>query len=70
MTIRNEGLHHNVDYTPYEGLEVQGWPVKVLSRGDVIVEDGLLRGQPGRGRFLEQATSSAWRPKEGGLSWT
>jgi dihydropyrimidinase len=70
VKIRNEILHHNVDYTPYEGLEVQGWPVKVLSRGEVIVEDSLLRGQPGRGRFLEQATSSAWRPKEGGLSWT
>ena len=26
VTIPNEDLHHNVDYTPYEGMEVTGWP--------------------------------------------
>lgn len=60
VTITNELLHHNVDYTPYEGLSVQGWPETVLSRGDVVVADGRLHAEPGRGRFLEQKTSSAW----------
>jgi len=69
VTIRNEMLHHNVDYTPFEGLEVQGWPETVLSRGEVIVEAGSLQVAPGRGRFLEQKTSSAFRPK-GAPSWT
>jgi dihydropyrimidinase len=61
VTIRNDDLHHNVDYTPYEGLEIQGWPETVMSRGEIIVEGGALKGRPGRGRFLEQKTSSAWR---------
>ena len=70
VTIRNAGLHHNVDYTPFEGLDVQGWPETVLSRGEIVVADGALRGRPGRGRFLEQATSSAWRSKPGAGAWT
>jgi dihydropyrimidinase len=70
VTIRNENLHHNVDYTPFEGMEVQGWPETVLSRGEVVVEAGKLLGAPGRGRYLEQKTSSAFRPQAGTPSWT
>jgi dihydropyrimidinase len=70
VTIRNENLHHNVDYTPFEGLEVQGWPETVLSRGEIIVEAGRLMAEPGRGRFLEQKTSAAFRRKDGAPSWT
>jgi len=51
VTLAAETLHHNVDYTPYEGWEVQGYPVTVLSRGEVIVRDGQFVGAPGRGRF-------------------
>lgn len=64
VTIRNSLLHHNVDYTPFEGMEVQGWPDTVVSRGEVIVEGNELKAQPGRGRFLSQETSSAWKTRE------
>ncbi|MDQ0390420.1 dihydropyrimidinase [Labrys monachus] len=64
VTITNDILHHNVDYTPFEGLEVQGWPETVISRGEIIVDKGELKGKPGRGRFLEQDTSSAWKKRE------
>jgi dihydropyrimidinase len=70
LTLTNDLLHHNVDYTPFEGLEIQGWPETVLSRGDIVVQSGKLVAQPGRGRFLEQATSSAWGPGPGVPSWT
>ena len=33
-------LHHGVDYTPYEGFEVTGWPVTTIVRGQVIVAMG------------------------------
>jgi dihydropyrimidinase len=69
VTIRNEDLHHNVDYTPFEGMEVQGWPETVLSRGRVVVEGGELKAKPGDGQFLEQGTSSAWRLNEGTGAW-
>ena len=51
-TLSVNSLHQNVDYCPYEGWEVQGYPVKVLSRGEVIVENGKFVGTAGRGRFL------------------
>jgi dihydropyrimidinase len=53
VTIRNANLHHNVDYTPFEGMTVTGWPVTVLSRGEIVCHDDTLYGEKGRGRFLE-----------------
>ena len=52
VTITNDILHHNVEYTPYEGIELTGWPRTVLSRGNVVVEDGEVVGEPGHGQFL------------------
>ena len=52
VTIRNEMLHHAVDHTPYEGMQVKGWPVITISRGDIVYEDGQVTSTPGRGRFL------------------
>jgi dihydropyrimidinase len=52
VVLSTQSLHQNVDYTPYEGWEVQGYPVTVISRGEVIVRDGEFLGRPGRGRFV------------------
>jgi dihydropyrimidinase len=53
VIIGNDALHHNVDYTPYEGRSVQGWPKYCLSRGELLVESGrYLEPEAGRGRFL------------------
>jgi dihydropyrimidinase len=48
-------LHANVDYTAYEGFEVPGWPVCTISRGEIIVRDGIFYGKAGRGRFIKRA---------------
>lgn len=45
-------LHSAIDYSQYEGVEVTGVPVVTISRGEVIVADGELRGRAGRGRFV------------------
>ncbi len=50
--IRNDRLHHAVDYTPYEGIPVTAWPRLTLSRGTVVWRDGEYQGTPGHGRFL------------------
>jgi dihydropyrimidinase len=50
--ISHADLHDGCDYTPYEGLEVSGWPVSVLLRGQLIVERGELKRARGYGRFL------------------
>jgi dihydropyrimidinase len=52
MTIRNSQLHHNVDYTPYEGMRLKAWPGLTLSRGEVVWDGQNLHSRAGRGRFL------------------
>lgn len=42
VTLTNEILHHGADYTPYEGLEVSGWPVRLLVRGKSVMQDKSL----------------------------
>jgi dihydropyrimidinase len=54
-TISAATHHMNVDYSCYEGREVQGGSDIVLSRGKVIVEDGRYSGTKGDGRFLRRA---------------
>jgi dihydropyrimidinase len=54
VTLSAKTHHMRVDYNPYEGRVVQGAPVTVLSRGDVIVDAGELKVQAGRGRFVKR----------------
>lgn len=63
VTIRNAGLHHAVDYTPYEGMTVRGWPVLTLSRGRVVWRDGEVLARPGAGAFLRCARPAPARPR-------
>ena len=63
VTIANARLHHAVDYTPYEGMRVRGWPVATLSRGELVWDGVAPRGAAGRGRFLRCATPEMARPK-------
>jgi dihydropyrimidinase len=57
-----ETTHDRTGYTPYKGRVLAGWPVTVLSRGEVIVADGKLAAERGRGRFLEREPSPALEP--------
>ncbi len=50
--LSTETLHEQVDWTPYEGLTVQGWPLVTISRGEVIVDGGVFVGESGRGRYV------------------
>jgi dihydropyrimidinase len=54
ITLSAKTLHHRVDYTPYEGRVVQGATDTVISRGEVIVENGTFVGRAGRGSFLKR----------------
>ena len=38
-------LHENVDYTPYEGFELEGYPIMTISRGKIIVKDNEFIGE-------------------------
>jgi dihydropyrimidinase len=56
-TISAKTHHMAVDYSCYEGREVQGRSDIVLSRGTVIVRDGEFTGRKGHGRFVKRATA-------------
>jgi dihydropyrimidinase len=62
VTVTHAMLHDNVGYTPYEGRRITGWPVTVLSRGRVVVEDNALHAARGSGSFLPCASPAAAQP--------
>src|SRR5437868_1254643 len=62
VTVRAADIHDNVGYTPYEGMQLTGWPVTVISRGRIVVDDGKLQAPRGSGAFLPCALSDAAKP--------
>lgn len=52
VTLNNAVMQHIIDYTPYEGMEVTGWPVMTVRRGEVVMRFGKVQAEPGSGRFL------------------
>ena len=52
-------MHSAVDYNPYQGLSVRGFPTWTLSRGDVIVERGDPISPRGRGRLARRGRIDA-----------
>jgi dihydropyrimidinase len=54
VTLSHTNLHSNIDHATYEGVEVVGYPVVTIGRGEVLVADGQLEVAPGRGRFVER----------------
>jgi dihydropyrimidinase len=67
MTISAETHHMNVDYNCYEGMEVQGVPETVLSRGNLVIENGKYVGKPGNGQYLKRSSvQQALRPQLAG----
>ena len=58
ISAQNELTHHmNVDFSSYEGFEVQGWSDIVLSRGRILVENGKLVTKGG-GEFVKRARAA------------
>jgi dihydropyrimidinase len=55
-TISAKSHHMRVDYNAYEGRTVRGVTETVLSRGNVIVENGTFKGKAGSGQFLKRGT--------------
>ncbi|HWI31279.1 MAG TPA: amidohydrolase family protein, partial [Microbacterium sp.] len=49
--------HMNMDYSAWEGFEIDGHVDTVLSRGRVIVDGDQYLGSAGHGRFLKRGLS-------------
>ncbi|BDZ48889.1 dihydropyrimidinase [Frondihabitans sucicola] len=49
--------HMNMDYSAWEGFEIDGHVDTVLSRGKVVVDDGQYLGTKGDGRYFKRGLS-------------
>ncbi|BDO42691.1 dihydropyrimidinase [Cellulomonas sp. NTE-D12] len=49
--------HMNMDYSAWEGYEIDGHVDTVISRGSVVVDDGQFLGTAGHGKFLKRDLS-------------
>ena len=52
VTLTNDLMQHAIDYTPYEDIQVTGWPQMTISRGRVVMHEGKVTAEPGSGEFL------------------
>lgn len=60
-TISAATHHMNLDYSAYEGFILQGGVRTVMSRGDVIVDRGVVSAGAGRGKYLRRRVPALLR---------
>ncbi len=56
-TISAAGQLQNVDYTPYEGIEIKGRPQYVFLRGQLVAQEGKVISDK-QGIYIHRGTSS------------
>ena len=54
QTISAATHHMRVDYSAYEGWTISGVTEVVLSRGNILVENGEWKGKAGTGQFIKR----------------
>jgi len=58
VRLTAEALHSRIDYSIYDDITTDGYPVLTVSRGEVVMEEGAFVGQRGRGRFVPRRPAS------------
>lgn len=53
--ISAESHHMAVDYNPFEGMEIKGEPITVLSKGEYVIKNKVFVGKAGNGQYLKRA---------------
>ncbi len=53
FSVKVENLHEKVDYTPYDGFELTGYPVMTIVKGKKLIENGKLLAEKPSGNFLK-----------------
>ena len=62
VEITADNIHDNMDYTPYEGMVATGWPITVINRGRIVIEDEELKVERGSGEYLRRERPEAAKP--------
>jgi dihydropyrimidinase len=63
VRLGKDVLHSALDHSIYEGIEVTGYPVVTVARGEVVAEEGQVTGKPGRGEYLHMKRQSTDQPR-------
>ena len=45
-TIRDADMANKSGWTPYDGMEVTGWPIATVLHGHIVMRDGQVLGEP------------------------
>ncbi len=53
-SISVDNHHMNIDYSAYEGIEINGKVDTVIARGQVVVENDAYLGKPGDGQYVRR----------------
>ena len=56
LTVGDKPVYSEGDYTCWAGWTFKGWPVLTMLRGNIIMEDGKVTGEPGSGQFIPSKT--------------
>ena len=51
-SVPQKNVFTKVDYSLYEGFRCLGAPTLVIQRGQVVMENGKIKAEPGQGQFL------------------
>lgn len=64
-TVEAGTVFSNADYTPFAGKKLRGFVRVAVSRGEVILENGVFSAARGRGRFVQRSLNNDAAPVEG-----
>ncbi|KAK4542027.1 hypothetical protein LTR36_007227 [Oleoguttula mirabilis] len=68
-TITQNLLHHDIDYTPFEGIHVGNWPRYTIIRGNIVWDQGEgVVGEMQYGQYLKRGRGQVLTGKTGGVA--
>ncbi len=68
VTITHDLLHDGCDYTPYEGMNATGWPVRTMLRGKAIMQDRQILGGPRGGQEIRRGLRGCDKNEQASVS--
>lgn len=63
VTLSKDVLHNNISYCLHEGMELKGYPVMTIARGNIIIENEKFVGEKGKGQFIERKINPKYLQK-------
>ncbi len=54
-TISPDILNYSIDWNPFTGMKVKGWPIMTILRGQILCKDSRYIGPKNVGRFLKRS---------------